>query len=125
MDSITGRASVRYVSDEPGAISLPGFLNPNPGIVEPGDVFTVDPSVVKELSRSPRFEILGDDYEPPSGNESLSKAELGDKLGLDEAEVKKLSKADLVALADEHDAANPEPPVDPDGENNEQNGQNR
>lgn len=104
------RVGARYVSDEPGEVSLPGFLNAVPSIVGPGDEFSFEGSQAVELFRSPRFEeaTLPEPVteEPPaaSPNEKLTKAELGEKLGIPVDVVEDTLKDDLVAQADELDA---------------------
>lgn len=111
------RVAIRYVSEEPGEISLPGYLNPLPSIVEPGDVFTVEGSLAGEVTIADRFELVGEatpellvEIAPKSPNEGLLKAELGEKLGLSDADVEATLHVDLVELADEHDRLNPQPP---------------
>jgi len=117
------RAAARYVSDEPGEIALPGYLNPTPAILEPGDGFTYDPAFVDDVLAAERFVAIDlDDPLVASPNLHRTKAELVDKIAAhtddaDRAALARWSKGPLVELADAVDRANPTPPSDsdPDG----------
>lgn len=116
------RVFVRYDdADGNGRVSLPGYLNAVPGEVEDGDVFSIDGAHRDEVVAGFRFTEVDAPAEP-SPNAGLTKAVLGEKLGLDEATVKATSKDDLVELADEYDRENPIPPSDPDGDNPDASG---
>lgn len=115
-DAAADEEARALMADEPPAIawieyvegdecSLPGYLNAVPSIVSAGDVFSIDGQYLDEVTVSDRFVEA---YPPTpielSPNGDLTKAELGDKLGLDEAAVRRASKESLVAQADELDA---------------------
>jgi hypothetical protein len=107
------RVPVRYLSDDPAPVALPGYLSPVPGVVAPGDVTVVDAAYFDELVDSGRFE------EAPAAeavtlptlaeHADMTKAELGEILGLDDAQVKAARHSDLVADADARAVVNPQP----------------
>lgn len=107
-----GRAFARYNSDDPGPVSLPGYLLANPSQVSPGDVFEYSDEFSEDLLESGRFTaVSADEVAAASPNERLTKAQLAEKLDVDAS---RYSKAELVTMADDHDRANPPPPSDPD-----------
>lgn len=108
---MTDRAWIRYDSDDAGAVSLPGYVNPIPLVVEPGDVFSIDADHADDVTASDRF-VAVDEPVGSSANGKLTKAQLAAKLG-DDVDPNAHSKADLVAMADDYDLTHPEPPGGP------------
>jgi hypothetical protein len=99
------RAAARYVDEDAGEVSLPGYVNAIPSIVSPGDVFTYDAAFAGDLDPD-RFVEVDVDEASRSPYDRQTKAELGQLLGVDPDAY---SKGDLVSLAD--DRARMFPPV--------------
>lgn len=120
------RAWIKYdPAEDTGPVSLPGYLSAIPGIVSPGDVFSIDGAFLDEVvidGESSRFSHVEEPrQESTSPNASLTKAQLAEKLNrdLDEndedyVDAGAYAKADLVALADAYDLTHPTPPSDQD-----------
>lgn len=100
------RAAATYVDEDGGEISLPGYLAAVPGIVSPGDTFTFDSAYRVEVFAGERFDEADLDAATRSPHERLTKAQLGEILGVDP---EPYAKGDLVTLAD--DRARMFPPV--------------
>lgn len=114
---MTDRAWIRYDSDDPTPVALPGYLNPVPLVVAPGGVFSVDPDRADELTEGARF-TRTEEPAAASPNAGLTKAQLADKLNAgrdagEEIDPADYTKADLVAMADAYDFTNPPPPGGP------------
>lgn len=112
MTEKNGRAWYTYQGEEPA--SLPEYLNPLPGIVEPGDRFSVDATRAGDVTGD-RFTPADPPTDGGSPNAALTKAQLAEKLG-DPSLADDHTKAELVALADDHDKSTPEPIGNPDQE---------
>lgn len=110
-----GRAYVKYVDEDGGEVSLPGYLDARPSIVEPGDVLSIREEFADEITSTDRFVSTDAPAAESSPNERLTKAELADKLnagagfGDDLVDPEAYTKAELVELADAHDRLFPEP----------------
>lgn len=112
MTTPPGRVFARYDSDDPGTVSLPGYLSANPSQVAPGDTFEYADEFSDDVLAGGRFTAVSDDeVAAASPNERLTKAQLAEKLDVTAADY---TKAELVSMADDHDRANPPPPDDPD-----------
>lgn len=107
------RVWLEYRPDEDtGEVALPGYVNAIPSYLSPGTVFSADRVWLDELTQggeSSRFVVV-DAPSSASPNESLTKAELAAKLGMDAGAESNYTKDELVQLADEFDRLHPEPP---------------
>lgn len=116
------RARVRYSSDNPSPVELPGSIQATPSIVRPGDVVEVDESALEVMLAEDedgnrvddRWTEVDDDTPIAGPYDQLNASELRDELderGIDRSGLR--SNADMRAALEAADRANPPVPEAP------------
>lgn len=108
------RVAVRYEPEhDDGEVSLPGYISPDPAIVRKGDVTVIDATYLDDVTASGRF-VEAPDYDAAAVKaaryDKLTKAEIGEHLGLSDAAVADATKPELVDAAVAAEKSNPQPP---------------
>ena len=106
------RAAARYDSDDAGVVALPGYLDPIPGHVEPGDVFTFDASFAADVHGDRFVEVPLDDAAPPTrkGTKAELADEIAERTGNPAPDPAGYTRDELVAILDGLEAHEPRTP---------------